>query len=108
MSANESYLQKLVLKTASLLKKAPMLTVPQAMRAANFSSTQSTDPALQMRVRRMLPSRKNVDDITPPDDVILTSPMPTNPTNSNNFTSALSLLWSWIHYFVGTIYIWGR
>ena len=82
MSANESYLQKLVLKTASLLKKAPMLTVPQAMRAANFSSTQSTDPALQMRVRRMLPSRKNVDDITPPDDVILTSPMPTVSTLS--------------------------
>ena len=65
MSANKSYLQKLVLKTTTLLKKAPVLTVPQALRAANFSSTQSTDPALQMRVRRMLPSRKNVDDITP-------------------------------------------
>ncbi len=26
-----------------------------------------------------------------------------NRTNSNNFTSALLLLWSWIHYFVCTI-----
>ena len=24
------------------------------------------------------------------------------------FNSALSLFWSWTHYFVGTIYIWGR
>jgi hypothetical protein len=79
MSANNSYLQKLVQKTATLLKRAPMLTVPQAMRAANFLSAQSADLALQIRVCRTLKKTK-VDDIPPPNDVELTSPMPTVST----------------------------
>jgi hypothetical protein len=28
-----------------------------------------------------------------------------NPMSSNNFASTLSILWSWIHYFIGTIYL---
>jgi hypothetical protein len=44
MSANEIYLQKLIRGTISLLKSAPVLTVPQAMRVANFSSAQSCPP----------------------------------------------------------------
>lgn len=65
------------MKAASLLKMAPMLTVPQGMRAANFSSAQSTNPALQMRVRRML-----AKDTPPPTNVDITSPMPTVSTLS--------------------------
>jgi hypothetical protein len=74
-----TYLQKLVRKTATLLKRALMLTIPQAMRAANFSSTQSADLTLKMRVRRALKKTK-VDDIPPPNNVELTSPMPTVST----------------------------
>ena len=81
MSADEVTIQKLVVKTASLLKKAPMLTVPQAMRAANLSSEKSKNPALQMRVRRMLSNPKHAVD-TPPTSIDITSPMPTISTLS--------------------------
>ena len=81
MSADEETLWKLVMKAASLLKKAPMLTVPQAMCAANFSSEQNTNPALQMRVRRMLSNPKFAVD-TPPTSIDITSPMPTVSTFS--------------------------
>jgi hypothetical protein len=87
MSANENYLQKLVRKTTTLLKSAPMLTVPQVMHAANFLSAQSTDPTLQMRVRCTLKKSK-VDDIPPPNNVELTSPMPTVSTLSTPPTVA--------------------
>jgi len=81
MSTDESTIQKLVKKAASLLKKAPMLTVPQAMRAANFSSAQSTNPALQMRIRRMLSNPKFAID-APPTTINTSSPMPTISTLS--------------------------
>ena len=58
MSSSDSYDQKLVRAMASLLLKVPMLTVPQAMRAAKFSSAQSSHPALQMRVRCALSTMK--------------------------------------------------
>ena len=83
MSTDEVTIQKLVAKAASLLKKAPMLTVPQAMRAAIFSSEQSTNPALQMRVRRMMLLSKKQGDITsfPMEmNVDISSPMPTVST----------------------------
>ena len=76
MSSDEVTIQKLVAKAASLLKNAPKLTVLQGMRAANFSSAQSTNPALQMRVRRMLSNQKFAVD-TPPTNVDITSPMHT-------------------------------
>jgi hypothetical protein len=87
MSASKSYIQKMVQKSASLLKSALVLTVPQAMRAANNSLAQSSNPALQMRVRHALKRKRNVDD-TPPDDVKLTSPMPTVSTLSTPPTVA--------------------
>ena len=61
MPSDEVTIQKLVAKAAPLLKKAPMLTVPQGMRAAIFSSAQSTNPTLQMRVRRMLSNQADGD-----------------------------------------------
>ena len=80
MSTDEVTIQKLVAKAASLLKKAPMLTVPQA---TNFSSEQSTNPALQMRVRRMMLLSKKQGDITsfPMEmNVDISLPMPTVST----------------------------
>jgi hypothetical protein len=98
MSANKNYLQKLVRKTTTLLKSAPMLTVPQAMRAANFSSAQSADPTLQMRVGRALKKSK-VDDIPPPNNVELTSPMPTVSTLEHSQNFCISTF-SHFHYFL--------
>ena len=82
MSTDESTIQKLVAKAASLLKMAPVLTVPQAMRAANFSSAQSTNPALQMRICRMLSNPKFAFD-TSPTSINTSSPMPTISTLSS-------------------------
>ena len=76
MSSDEVTNQKLVAKAASLLKKAPMLTVPQGMHAANLSSAQSTNPALQMRVHCMLSNPRFAVD-APPTNVDITSPMHT-------------------------------
>ncbi len=90
MSVDKEYVQKLVQNTASLLKKAPMLTVPQAIRAANFSSAQSTTPSLQMRVRGLLMNLKFVAD-APPIHVNFTLPMPTVSTLSSPPDAAASV-----------------
>ena len=52
MSVSDVDLQKWVQKAASLLIDAPVLKVPQAMLAINFSTEESKDPAMQMKVRR--------------------------------------------------------
>ena len=117
MSTDEDAVQKLVGKAASLILKAPILTVPQAMRAANFSSAQSTNPALQMRVRRMLGVRKkNENDMSFPVEmnIDISSPMPTVSTLASTpmATAAAASLSapssSVSHYFVATIDIRGR
>ena len=86
MSTDEVDVQKLATKAASLLLKAPILTtVPQAMCAAKFSDAQSTNPALQMRVRRMLSNNKKEAYSLPPVGVSvdISSPMPTVSTLSS-------------------------
>ena len=85
MSTDEVDVQKLATKAALLLLKAPILTVPQAMRAAKFSDAQSTNPALQMRVRRMLSNNKKEAYSLPPVGVSvdISSPMPTVSTLSS-------------------------
>ena len=116
MSTDEDAVQKLVGKAASLILKAPILTVPQAMRAANFSSAQSTNPALQMRVRRMLVRKKNENDTSFPVEmnIDISSPMPTVSTLASTpmaTVAAASLSApssSGSHYFVATINIRGR
>jgi hypothetical protein len=40
-------------RAATLLIRAPILKVPQAMRASEFTIEQSQNPTLQQRVRRI-------------------------------------------------------
>jgi hypothetical protein len=70
-----------------------MLSVPQAMRAVNFSSTQSTYPALQMRVRRLLSNPKFVADTPSPPTrhVNFSTPMPTVSTLSTPLVATASV-----------------
>ena len=44
--------------TVDLLLKAPMLTVAQAMRAANFTDEESKNRTTQMQVRRALEKKR--------------------------------------------------
>ena len=46
-----------------LLLKAPMLTVSQGMRAANFTGEESKDRTMQMQVRRALQKKRGVTEI---------------------------------------------
>ena len=107
MSTDEDAVQKLVGKAASLILKAPILTVPP----------QSTNPALQRRVRRMLGVRKkNENDMSFPVEmnIDISSPMPTVSTLASTpmATAAAASLSapssSVSHYFVATIDIRGR
>ena len=58
MSDNGIDFQKRAKKAASLLIDAPVLMVPQAMHAANFTDAESRNPMLQQRVRRMIATMK--------------------------------------------------
>ena len=93
MSSNKPDIQNLVKATVTLLLKAPMLTVPQAMRAGNFSDAQSKNPALQMRVRRAL-STTTTTGINHSSiighDVNFSSPMPTISTFSSSSTTTIA------------------
>ena len=85
--------QKLVNKAVALLVKAPMLTVPQSMRAAKFTILQSEDRALQMRVRRAFES-KNSRGKHIGSEVDLSSPiksLSTVTTSSSTMTASQSL-----------------
>jgi hypothetical protein len=73
MSLIESDDDNLIRKCASLLLKAPMLTLPQAMRASQFSDAQSKNPAMQMRVRRYIAKHHS----TSPKAVYTSSPVNT-------------------------------
>jgi len=60
MSVSDTDLKKRVKKAASLLFHAPVLKVPQAMRAANFTNEESSDPTMQMKVRRAFKAMKEM------------------------------------------------
>ena len=77
MSSTKDDIQNKVSTTASILKKAPFLKVPQAMRAANFSDAQSHNPAMQMRVHRYLANNNSAPNHFN-TIVTIESPMPTS------------------------------
>lgn len=97
MSNNSIDLQKWVRKAASLIISAPVLMVPQAMRAANFTDAQSRDPTLQQRVRRMVASvKKRALDAGVPQRECTTvdidpNPSPVSAMSSNNTESTTSM-----------------
>ena len=53
MLVNDIDIKKHAEMAATLLIRAPILKVPQAMRAAEFTLEQSQNPTLQQRVRRI-------------------------------------------------------
>ena len=92
MSSIDDDDQKLVNKAVALLLKAPMLTIPQTMRAVKFTIAQSEDRALQMRVRRAFDgaSKKNSNGKHVGSEVNLTSPMPSMSTVTTSSSSIMS------------------
>ena len=54
MSGKGSQPDPRLVATLRILQKAPILTVPQAMRAAKFSDRESREPTLQQQVRRLV------------------------------------------------------
>ncbi len=99
MSSIEDDVQQLISRAVTLSIKAPMLTLPQVMRAAKFTNAQSEDRGLQMRVRRAAKSKgPSKSAPTPPhigSEVDLDTPMPTVLTvtkSSSGGTSATTLV----------------
>ena len=93
--------QKLVNKAVALLVKAPMLTIPQSMRAAKFSIAQSEDRALQMRVRRAFNiASKNSNGKHIGGEVYLASPMPSMSTVTTSSTTMSSVSQSLVGEFI--------
>jgi hypothetical protein len=80
MSTIQDDVQKLVDRAVVLSIKAPMLTLPQIMRAAKFTNAQSEDRALQMQVCHA----KNAPTPHIGSEVYLASPMPTVSTVTNS------------------------
>ncbi len=91
MSSIEDDVEQLISRAVTLSMKAPMLTLPQIMRAAKFTNTQSEDRALQMRVRRASESKHPSKYApTPPhigSEVDLDTPMPTVSTVTNTLST---------------------
>jgi hypothetical protein len=58
MSGTSVCADKRICATVDLLLKAPMLTVAQAMRAANFTDEESKNRTTQMQVRRALEKKR--------------------------------------------------
>jgi len=58
---------KRIRAAVDLLLRAPMLTVAQAMRAANFTDVESKNRTMQMQVRRALEKKRGdtVNDVNP-------------------------------------------
>ena len=82
--------QQLISRAVALLIKAPMLTLPQIMRAAKFTIAQSEDRALQMRVRRASKSKCSSKNTPTPhigSEVDLGSPMPTVSTVTDSLST---------------------
>ncbi len=81
MSTIQDDVQKLVNRAVVLSIKAPLLTIPQIMRAAKFTDAQSEDHALQMQVRHTI-ERMNKDAKISHvgSEINLTSPVPTMST----------------------------
>ncbi len=64
---------KCINAAVDLLVKAPMLSVPQEMRAANFTDEESKNCMMQMQVRRALERKKG--DTTNNGNPFLTPPV---------------------------------
>ena len=88
MLSIEPDVQNKVKAAASILKKAPFLKVPQAMRAAKFSDAQSSNPALQMRVRRARAALAPIEHTLIGSSIELSSPIPTLSTLSSTPVNA--------------------
>ncbi len=73
-------------KTLSNLKDHPMLKLSSAMYLACFADEECGDRAIQMRVRRLIPSKQ---DPTIPSSVATTNPPDDTP--KTNFSSVSSL-----------------
>ena len=72
MSVNDIDIKKRAEMAATLLIRAPVLKVPQAMRAAEFTLEQSQNPTLQQRVRRIWKEKLNRQtETTPVERVVL-------------------------------------
>ncbi len=72
MSVNDIGIKKRAEMAATLLICAPVLKVPQAMRAAKFTLEQSQNAALQQRVRRIWKEKLNRQkETTPVERVVL-------------------------------------
>lgn len=54
MSSTDGDDRNVIKRTVALYFKLPGITIPQVMRAAKFSITDSKDPTMQMRVRRAI------------------------------------------------------
>ena len=79
-----------VAKACRILIDAPYLKVPNAMRAANFSSSEANDQTLQMRVRRHLKKVKELEgeDLEVPATVSVI--IPSDPSYKCSSISLLS------------------
>jgi len=72
MSVNDIDIKKRAEMAATLLICAPVLKVPQAMGAAEFTLEQSQNATLQQRVRRIWKEKLNQQkDTTPVERVVL-------------------------------------
>ena len=86
MSGTSVCKDKRIGAAVDLLLKAPMLTVGQGMRAANFTGEESKDSTMQMQVRRALQKKRGVTEI----DV---NPFQTPPVGvGTSVTTAISSL----------------
>ena len=96
MSANEIDHKKHAKDAAELIIKAPILKVPQAMRAADFTNEESYNPTLQQRVRRIYHSMlEQTKSNQPATNNVLLNPNPlpvsgitTTSTPHRNSTSS--------------------
>jgi len=85
MSGTSVCKDKRIGAAVDLLLKAPMLTVSQGMRAANFNREESKDRTLQMQVRRALQKKRKVTEID-------ANPFQTPPVGVGTSVTAISSL----------------
>ena len=74
MSGNGSEPGPLIFKAVRILKASPNLSVPQAMRAAGMTMSDSKLARLQMQVRRRMPAASRVSTSPPPSSIHAGSP----------------------------------
>ena len=93
MSATSGY-DKRVDKAVRFLLAAPgVLSVPQAMRAANFTNKESSNRTIQQRVRREWQSMggREVAYLTPPPTTVLTTPVTAESSLTGSAASATAI-----------------